>query len=132
MSESRGGTGSLALFLPLSFPSELRLAGAPSCSFPGVGGLVGAWNSAVTHTHHARTHTHTRTHTHAHTHTHTQRHTHTHTHAHTRVNLVTLIYCSIFVTLKLSLFLCYYKLHIYRERHIFLSPYIQLDIKSRY
>lgn len=58
MSESRGGTGSLARFLPLSFPSELRLAGAPSCSFPGVGGLVGAWYSAVGHTHVMTCHIH--------------------------------------------------------------------------
>ena len=49
ISESRGGVGSLALFLPLSFPSELRLAG--TSSFPGVGGLGGSWYSPGTHTH---------------------------------------------------------------------------------
>lgn len=50
MSESRGGAGSLTLFLPLSFPSDPLRAGIPS-SLPGVGGLGGGWYSPGTHTH---------------------------------------------------------------------------------
>lgn len=47
ISESRGGAGSLTLFLPLSFPSDPRRAGTPS-SLPGVGGLGGGWYSPNT------------------------------------------------------------------------------------
>lgn len=47
ISESRGGVGSLTLFLPLSFPSDPLRAGTPS-SLPGVGGLGGGWYSPDT------------------------------------------------------------------------------------
>lgn len=44
ISESKGGAGSLALFLPLNLPSEPLRVGTPS-SLPGVGGLGGGWYS---------------------------------------------------------------------------------------
>lgn len=50
MSESRGGAGSLTLFLPLSFPSDPRRGGTLS-SLPGVGGLGGGWYSPGSNTH---------------------------------------------------------------------------------
>lgn len=49
MSESRGGAGSLTLFLPLSFPSDPR-RGGPLSSLPGVGGLGGGWYSPASNT----------------------------------------------------------------------------------
>lgn len=42
ISESRGGAGSMAFFLPLNLPSDPLRAGITS-SLPGVGGLGGGW-----------------------------------------------------------------------------------------